>query len=114
VGAPVKVSDVELNDARAVKLVDWGWKGPRTTLQDPQPGIATQLGEGFTHKPIDVRCPSRYGALFVLSLERTGPGAGTERSFTIKYEGGSLVVRFGIALCPGKCTQEQLHAAGNE
>ena len=113
VGAPVTVTAAKLNNPRGLKLVDWGWEVAQGGVADPQRGLVTRLGEGFTHRPINVKCSSRHGALVAVSLERTGPGAGTVTSYTLRYGGGSLVVPFGVAVCPSKCSQQALAAAGN-
>ena len=104
---------VSLNNARALKLDDWGWVLSVGGIEDPQQGVVTRLGEGFTHKPVNVRCSARSGALFAVSVERTGAGPGTVRSYTVAYDGGTVVVPFGIALCPTRCSQDDLHAAGD-
>jgi hypothetical protein len=108
VGGPVKVSAVRLDDPRGLRLVDWGWS-PIILGRALQPGLATNLG--FSHDPIARACSHALPVSFAVSVERTGPQAGTESSFTIAYPSGSLQMRFGIALCPGKCTKAALRRA---
>jgi hypothetical protein len=113
-GASVPVAQVHLDGPRGMKLVDWGSRIWRSGDPGGQPGIATKLGQGFTHGPLDAQCPStgRPATSFVLTVERTGRGLGVARSYSIIYQGGVLTVPFGIALCPAKCTRSQLSEAG--
>jgi hypothetical protein len=75
--------------------------------------MARKLGEGFTREPIGARCASNRGALVAVSVVRTDQeSAGTATSYTVHFQGGSLVVPFGVALCPSKCTEAELSRAG--
>ena len=50
--------------------------------------------------------------MLVVSVERTGTGSGTERSITVRYDGGSLDLPLGIALCVAKCSDSEVAAMG--
>jgi hypothetical protein len=110
-GPPVAVKSVKLAGAHGLRLADWGWRPFFSGIFGSQPGLATK--NGYDHTPIKLPCkPRGTYAAFAVSVERTGRGAGTERGFTIEFDGGSLNVPYGIALCPGECSQADIAASG--
>jgi hypothetical protein len=106
--APVRIQSIKLSRARGIRLVDWGWLERLHDSVGGQPGLARKLHQGFTQRPVDVRCGSSRHADLYLSVERTGSRSGTFRGYTINYPGGSIQAPFSIALCPAQCTNADL------
>jgi hypothetical protein len=109
----VTITRVELNNSHGLRVVDWGARPISRNARAGQPGLATQLGQGFTHEPVSTSCPKLGAAQFAISVERVGSGSGIAPSFTIHYEGGSLRVSFGVGLCLHVCTRAELASLRN-
>jgi hypothetical protein len=109
-GGPVVVTAVRLTDAHGLRLADWGHRA-FSGGTGGEPGLARRLG--WTHGAITSRCASSHADVIAVSVERTGPKTGTVRKINIQYLGGTLNMRFGIALCATRCERDQLARVGD-
>lgn len=107
---PAVVTGVRLNRAHGMAAVDWAARPTHFGTQAEVPGYASRLGLGNSQRPITGVCSKHGYEEFYVTVQRTGPEFGSAHDVTILTTSGSIVLPFGISLCPKVCTRAMMDA----